>query len=181
MGIFNTNKQYFFLLIVLQFFFSRILDSVISKLCLQVWPLLLKLAYLCVKAGFIIAPVAETGLSHRFTAYKIVGHFFELSYRKISGSDQVKNSSFLKRSFVLALVLLANPNKYVYTKNSFFRISNILVPCPDAQLRGRTVIKKLWTIFGSWGRDRFQSPPCWIFWVKLVHPSTTSERTTPRA
>ena len=26
---------------------------------------------------------------------------------------------------------------------SFFRISNISVPCPHAQLRGRTVIKKL--------------------------------------
>ena len=28
-----------------------------------------------------IAPVAETGFSHRLTAYKIVGHFFGLSYR----------------------------------------------------------------------------------------------------
>ena len=39
-----------------------------------------------------LAPVAETGFSHRLTAYKIVGHFFGLSFRKISGSDQVKNS-----------------------------------------------------------------------------------------
>ena len=38
------------------------------------------------------APVAETGFSHRLTAYKIVGHFFGLSYREISGSNQVKNS-----------------------------------------------------------------------------------------
>ena len=30
------------------------------------------------------APVAETGFSHRLTAYKIVGHFFGLSYREIS-------------------------------------------------------------------------------------------------
>ena len=40
----------------------------------------------------IIAPVAETGFSHRLTAYKIVGHFFRQSYREKSGSNQVKNS-----------------------------------------------------------------------------------------
>ena len=107
----------------------------------------------CTDIGHIyLAPAAETGFSHRFTAYKIVGHFFGLSYRKISGSNQVKNS--------------------------FFRISNISVPCPHAQLRGRTVIQKLWTFFGPWGRDRSQSPPCWIFRVKQMHPSTASERTT---
>ena len=69
-----------------------------------------------------LAPVAETGFRHRLTAYKIVGHFFGLSYRKISGNNQVENISF--------------------------KISNISVPCPHAQLRGRTVIKKLWTFFG---------------------------------
>ena len=66
-----------------------------------------------------VAPVAETGFSHRLTAYKIVGHFFGLSYLKISLNNHVENS--------------------------FFRSSNISVPCPHAQLRGRTVIKKLWT------------------------------------
>ena len=85
-----------------------------------------------------------------------MGHFFGLSYREISGSNQVKNSSF--------------------------RISNISVPCLHAQLRvrGRTVIinKKLWTFFGPWRRDRSQSPPCWIFRVKQIHPSTASERMT---
>ena len=99
-----------------------------------------------------IAPVAETGFSHGFTAYKIVGHFFALSYRKISGSNRVNNV--------------------------FIRISNMSVPCPHAQLRCRTVIKKLWTFFGPWGRDRCQSPPCWIFLVKQIHPSTASEMTT---
>ena len=89
-----------------------------------------------------LAPVAETGCSHRLTAYKIVGHFFGLSYRKISGSNQVKKC--------------------------FFRISNISVSCPHTQLRGRTVIKTLWTFFGPWGRDRSQSPPCWIFRVKQI-------------
>ena len=88
----------------------------------------------------------------RLTADKIVGHFFGLSYLNISGNNQVENS--------------------------FFRISNIPVPCPHAQLRGRTVIKKLWTFFRPWGRDLSQSPPCWIFRVKQIHRSTASERTT---
>ena len=70
----------------------------------------------------MIAPVAETGFSHRLTAYKIVGHLFGLSYRKISRHNQVKNS--------------------------FVRISNISVPCPHAQLRGRTAIKKVKTFLG---------------------------------
>ena len=33
---------------------------------------------------------------------------------------------------------------------------------------GLTVIKKLWTFFGTWGRDRPQSPSCWIFRVKQI-------------
>ena len=56
----------------------------------------------------MIATVAETGFSHRLTAYKILGLFFELSYLNISGNSQVENN--------------------------FFRISNISVPCPHAQL-----------------------------------------------
>ena len=59
-----------------------------------------------------------------------MGHFFGLSYRKISGNNQVKNS--------------------------VSRISNISVPYPHAQLRGRTVINKLWIFFGPSGRDRSQ-------------------------
>ena len=82
-----------------------------------------------------IAPVAETGFGHRLTAYKIVGHFFGLSYLNISENNQVET-----------------------------RISNISGQCPHAQLRGRTVITKLWAFFGLWGRDRSQS--------------TASERTT---
>ena len=82
-------------------------------------------------AGYRLAPAvtvffrywqavnSETGLSHRLTAYKIVEHLFGLSYRVISLNNQVDNR--------------------------FFRLSNISVPCPHAQLRGRTVIKKLWT------------------------------------
>ena len=96
--------------------------------------------------------MAETGFSHRFTAYKILGHFFGLSYRKISGCNQVKNI--------------------------FFRISDISALRPHAQLRDRIVIKKLWTLFGPWGRDRSQPPPCWIIRVKQIHPSTASERMT---
>ena len=42
-----------------------------------------------------VAPVAETGFSHRMTAYKFVGHFFGLSYLNISGNmDQVENCFF---------------------------------------------------------------------------------------
>ena len=99
---------------------------------------------------FVLAPVAETGFSHRLAAYKIVEHFFGLSYRKISGHNQVKNI--------------------------FFRISNIFVPCPHAQFRGRTVIKKLWTFFEPWGRDRSQSPPCWIFRLFTCYPLVNPPR-----
>ena len=108
--------------------------------------------HMCIRGLAPSAPVAETGFSHRLTAYKIVGHFFGLSYLKISGNNQVENI--------------------------FFRISNISVPCLHTQLRGRTVIKKSWTFFGPWGRDRSQSPPCWIFRVKQIHQFTASERTT---
>ena len=81
-----------------------------------------------------------------------MGHFFGLSYRKY--------------------------RRVVRAKKVFFRIGNILVPCQHAQHRGRTGIKKLRTFFGHWDRDRSQSPPCWIFRVKQIHPSTASERTT---
>ena len=56
----------------------------------------------------------------------------------------------------------------IRSKIVFFRISNISVPCPH-KLRGRTVIKKLWTFFGTWGRDRSQSPPCWIKANPSIH------------
>ena len=61
--------------------------------------------------------MAETGFSHRLTAYKIVRHFFGLSYCNISGSNQVKNR--------------------------FFRISNISVPSPHAQLRVMDILRTL--------------------------------------
>ena len=96
-----------------------------------------------------LAPVAETGFSHRLTAYKISLDCHVGKYRWI-----------------------------IRSKIVFFRISNISVQCPHAQLRGRTVIKKLWTFLGPWGRDRSQSPPCWIFWVKQIHQSTAWERAT---
>ena len=37
--------------------------------------------------------------------------------------------------------------------------------------------QRLWTFFGPWGRNRSQSPSCWIFRVKQIHPSTASART----
>ena len=81
---------------------------------------------------------------------KIVGNLFGLSYLNITGNNQVENSYF-------------------------FRISNISVPCPHAQLRGRTVIEKLWTFFGPWGRDRHVD----LFGYKSnIHQYRASERTT---
>ena len=62
-------------------------------------------------------------------------------------------------------------------ENRLFTISNLSVPCPHAELRGSTVIKKLWTFHWPRGRDRSESPPCWIFRVKQIHQSTASERT----
>ena len=41
--------------------------------------------------AFRLVPVGETGLSHRLTVYKIVGHFYGLSYLKISGNNRVEN------------------------------------------------------------------------------------------
>ena len=73
----------------------------------------------------ILAPVAETGFSHRLTAYRILGHFFGLPYLNMSGNNQVENS--------------------------FFRISNISPPCPHVQLRGRAVNRKLWTFVRTLG------------------------------
>ena len=100
-----------------------------------------------------VASVAETGFSHRLNVYKIIRLFFGLSYLNISVNNQVENSFF-------------------------FRISNISVPCPHADLRGRTIIKKLWIFSRPWGRHHSQSPPCLIFLVKQIHQSTASERTT---
>ena len=60
--------------------------------------------------------MAKTSFSHILTAYKVVGHFFGQSYLNISWNNQVGNT--------------------------FFRISIISAPCPHAQLRGRTAIKK---------------------------------------
>ena len=80
----------------------------------------------------LLAPLAETGFNYRLNAYKIVGHLFGLSYRKIWVNNQVENM--------------------------FFKISNISAPFPNVQLRGRTVITKLWTFFGPWGRDCSQLP-----------------------
>ena len=55
----------------------------------------------------------ETGFSHRLIAYKIMGHFFGLSYLNISVNDQVENS--------------------------FFRISIISASCPHAHDIFRTL------------------------------------------
>ena len=96
----------------------------------------------------MLTPVTETGFRHRLTDWQIS--------------------------------LDCHIGKYwgIIRSIFFFRISNISVPWPHAQLRCRTVIKKEWTFFGPWGWGRSQSPPCWIFRVKQIHQSTASERTT---
>ena len=48
-----------------------------------------------------------------------------------------------------------------------------------ARMLSLEVVQSLRTFFGPWGRDRCQSPPCWIFLVEQIRPSTASER-TPR-
>ena len=70
--------------------------------------------------------VSQT-ISHRLTAYKIVGHFFGLSYQimNISGNNQ--------------------------GENSFFRISNISLPSPHAHLRGGTQALKSYGHFSDLG------------------------------
>ena len=45
-----------------------------------------------VSGRYCLAQVAKTGFSHRLTAYKILGHFFGLSYLNISGNNQVEES-----------------------------------------------------------------------------------------
>ena len=90
--------------------------------------------------------------------------------------DRVQN----RGTFLWTVIKKDFRSNYQVT-NSFFRISSISVPCPHAQLKGRTVNWKLWTFFGPWGRDRSQSQPCWIFRVQQIHHSTASgsmERTT---
>ena len=88
--------------------------------------------------------MAETGFSHRFTAYKIVRHFSDCHIRKYPG--------------------------VIRLKVVFFRISNISVPCPHAQLRVRTV-KKLWTFFGLSGRIALSHCHVGFFrWSKYIHP-----------
>ena len=87
--------------------------------------------------------------------------------------DRVQN-----RGTFLWIVIYLNISEWS-GQTHFFRIINIPIPCPHAQLRGRTVIEKLWPFFGPLGRDPSQSPPCWIFRVKqIIHQSKTSERTT---
>ena len=88
--------------------------------------------------------------------------------------DRVRNCGTF-----LWTVINKTSDRIIRSKIVFFIISSISATTRShAQLKGRKVIKKLWTFFGPWGRDRSQSPPCWIFRVKQIHQSTASERTT---
>ena len=69
----------------------------------------------------------------------------------------------------------------IRSKIVFLRISNISAPCPHAQLRGRTVIKKLWT-FGTMGSGSLSVTAMLEFCrVKQIHQSTASERSARKS
>ena len=80
--------------------------------------------------------MAETGLSHRLTGYKIIS--LDCHIGKYLGVIRAK------------IVFLESVTFHFHAQLS---------------LRGRTVIKKLRTFFGPWGRDLSQSLPCWILRV----------------
>ena len=90
-----------------------------------------------------VAPVAETGFNHRLIAYKFVGHFFGLSHRGIIRS------------------------KIVFLESVTFQSHARMLSSQVAQVN-----KKLWTLFGLWGRDSS--------WVTAMFnfSGETSERTT---
>ena len=75
------------------------------------------------------------------------------------------------RGTFLWTVINKTSGEIIRSKIDSFRTSNIWA-------QKCTVIKKVRTFFGPWGRDRSKSPPCWIFWVKQIHQSTESEKTT---
>ena len=100
-----------------------------------------------------LAPVAETGFSHRLTAYKIVGHFFDCHIGKYGPWSG---------------------RKYFFLESATFRFHAGMLSSEVAHAG----TKKLWTFIGPWGRVRSQSPPCWIFRVKQIHQSTAWEGTT---
>ena len=99
--------------------------------------------------------------------HKKLGHFVSRCCCSKLGAIPVNDVSIKKKSFDFRSIVSKDREVFI------FKITADL-----DQLRGRTVNKKLWIFFGPWGRDRSQSPPCWIFRVKQTHPSTASERTT---
>ena len=69
----------------------------------------------------------------------------------------------LAQRLVFILKWLHRPIPQPQTHEAFgpsFRFINISATCPHPQLTVSTVIKKLWTMFGIWGRDHSRSPPC---------------------
>ena len=80
-------------------------------------------------------------------------------------------AQMLKKCFVFAgqwlkqvlWKVISKTSLRIFRSNLFFRINDISITCPHDQLTGRTVIKKLWVFFRTWGPDRSQSSPCWFF------------------
>ena len=76
-----------------------------------------------------LAPVAETGFSHRLTPYKSWG---------------ISLDGNIYREYL----------RIIRSEIVFFRIGDIPDTRSHVQLIFRTVIEKSWTFFGPWGRDR---------------------------
>ena len=100
----------------------------------------------------LLAQMAETGVSHRLTTYKIVGHFFGLSYQKISGSNQVN---------------------FFFLESVTFQFHPHMLSLEVAQSL------KSYGHFSDPGVGIVLSPRhVGFFRVKQIHPSMASERTT---
>ena len=89
-----------------------------------------------------------------------------------SDSPQSNNRSPTEGNSILAAVAgigvshrLTSYKTVIFEENTFFWISNILAKMSHAQLISHTVIKKLWTFFRPWGRDRSR--------VKQINPGLT--------
>ena len=86
---------------------------------------------------------------HRLPAYKIVEHFFGLSYLNISENNQVEKSFLESVTFQFHARMLRSHSH-----------------------------SKVMDIFRTLGLGTLSVPPCCIFRVEQIHQSTASERTT---
>ena len=81
--------------------------------------------WLLLKWWRTLAPVAETGFSHRLTAYKIERHFSGLSYLNISGTIQIENIFFKSVTFQFHARMLSSEIALSHRHVDFFRVKQI--------------------------------------------------------